>query len=71
MKKRKVKYNIKKILDKKCRWMFIIGMRSNGKSYEVKFDAISRAYNEGKKIAYVRRWDTDIKVKLCSLTLMI
>ena len=63
MKKRKVKYNIKKILDKKCRWMFIIGMRSNGKSYEVKFDAISRAYNEGKKIAYVRRWDTDIKAK--------
>ena len=43
--------------------MFIIGMRSNGKSFEVKFDALSRAYNEGKKIAYVRRWDTDIKAK--------
>lgn len=63
MKKRKIKFNIQKILSKKCRWMFIIGMRSNGKSYEVKFDSISRAYNEGKKIAYVRRWDTDIKAK--------
>ena len=63
MKKRKIKFNIQKILSKKCRWMFIIGMRSNGKSYEVKYDAISRAYKEGKKIAYVRRWDTDIKAK--------
>lgn len=63
MKKRKIKFNIQKILAKKCRWMFIIGMRSNGKSYEVKFDAITRAYKEGKKIAYVRRWDTDIKAK--------
>lgn len=62
-KKRKIKFDISKILSKKCRWMFIIGMRSNGKSYEVKYDAISRAYNEGKKIAYVRRWDTDIKAK--------
>ena len=49
-KKRKIKFDISKILSKKCRWMFIIGMRSNGKSYEVKFDAISRAYHEGKKI---------------------
>lgn len=62
-KKRKIKFDISKILSKKCRWMFIIGMRSNGKSYEVKYDAISRAYHEGKKIAYVRRWDTDIKAK--------
>lgn len=60
-KKRKIKYDISKILSKKCRWNFIIGMRSNGKSFEVKYDAISRAYKEGKKIAYVRRWDTDIK----------
>lgn len=43
--------------------MFIIGMRSNGKSFEVKFDAIERAYKENKKIIYVRRWDTDIKTK--------
>ena len=62
-KKRKVKYDITKILSKNCRWMFIIGMRSNGKSFEVKYDAISRAYKEGKKFAYVRRWDTDIKAK--------
>ena len=62
-KKRKIKFDISKILSKKCRWMFIIGMRSNGKSYEVKFDSISRASHEGKKIAYVRRWDTDIKAK--------
>lgn len=62
-KKRKIKYDITKILAKHCRWMFIIGMRSNGKSYEVKYDAISRAYHDKKKIAYVRRWDTDIKAK--------
>ena len=62
-KKRKIKFDIRKILSKKCRWMFIIGMRSNGKSFEVKFDAIERAYKENKKIIYVRRWDTDIKTK--------
>lgn len=62
-KKRKVKFDITKILSKKCKWMFIIGMRSNGKSFEVKYDAISRAYKEGKKFVYVRRWDTDIKTK--------
>lgn len=62
-KKRKIKFDIRKILSKKCRWMFIIGMRSNGKSFEVKFDAIERAYKENKKMLYVRRWDTDIKTK--------
>ena len=56
-------YNLKPLLDCKCNWMILFGMRSNGKSYAVKKYALEDAYNNGVLFVYLRRWSEDIKAK--------
>lgn len=56
-------YNLKPLLDCKCNWMILYGMRSNGKSYAVKKHVLEQAYNTGELFVYLRRWSEDIKSK--------
>lgn len=39
----------------------IIGERSNGKTYAALMRGLERYFQEGKQIAYIRRWNTDIQ----------
>lgn len=55
-------YDIQKLIDTGCNWMILLGMRSNGKSYQVKKRALEKAYN-GERFVYLRRWSEDIKTK--------
>lgn len=41
----------------------IYGERSDGKTYSVLLGAVKRYWEAGKQMAYVRRWDEDIKGK--------
>lgn len=59
--KRKKLFDLTPVDKTGAKWKMLIGMRSRGKSFEVKFKALKKAWEKGKKIAYVRRWDTDIK----------
>ena len=64
-------YDINNILKEKCTYNIIIGKRSNGKSYAVKYLLLKTAYTEkdpitGGKIdryemGYIRRWRDEIK----------
>ena len=56
-------YDLKPLLDTKCNWLILYGMRSNGKSYAVKKHIITQAYKKGEKFVYLRRWKEDIKTK--------
>ncbi len=58
--KTKKYYDLQPLLDTKCNWMILYGMRSNGKSYAVKKHIIEDALN-GKNFVYLRRWSEDIK----------
>lgn len=54
-------YELTKLLDCKCNWMILFGMRSNGKSYAVKKHILTRAYKDNEQFVYLRRWREDIK----------
>lgn len=41
----------------------VIGMRSNGKSYDILNYSLNRYKNEGVKMVYVRRWREDLQKK--------
>ena len=56
-------YDLKNLLGCKCFWMILYGMRSNGKSYQVKKHALERAYKHNEGFIYLRRWSEDIKEK--------
>lgn len=56
-------YDLSKLLGCKCYWMILYGMRSNGKSYQVKLRALKRAYENDERFVYLRRWSEDIKQK--------
>ncbi len=56
-------YRLDNILDCKCNYMLIYGMRSNGKSFAVKERAIKRNYEQNEPFTYLRRWQQDIKQK--------
>lgn len=56
-------YDLKNLLDCKCYWMILYGMRSNGKSYAVKKHALERAFKHQEGFIYLRRWSEDIKEK--------
>lgn len=62
MKERKY-YRLDNLLDCKCNYMILYGMRSNGKSYAVKEYTLRRAYENGEAFVYLRRWSEDIKAK--------
>lgn len=53
-------YELQHLLDCKCFWMLLYGMRSNGKSYSVKKKVIEDAL-QGITFVYLRRWSEDIK----------
>lgn len=53
-------YELQHLLDCKCYWMLLYGMRSNGKSYAVKKKIIEDAL-QGITFVYLRRWGDDIK----------
>lgn len=56
-------YSLKRLLETKCYWLILYGMRSNGKSYAVKEHCIKEAYQKNIKFIYLRRWRDDIKEK--------
>ena len=56
-------YDLQNLLDCKCFYMILYGMRANGKSYAVKKHTIERAYNHNEGFIYLRRWSEDIKAK--------
>ena len=55
-------YDLQPLLDTKCNWMILYGMRSNGKSYAVKRHIILDALR-GRGFVYLRRWAEDIKAR--------
>lgn len=63
MARKKEYYNIDKLLTVDAQYYMLLGMRSNGKSYQVKKTVIVDAYKYGKKFGYVKRWSTDITAK--------
>lgn len=61
MARRKKYYSIKRLLQTKAPYMILLGMRSNGKSYQVKETVLKAAYNDKTNFVYLRRWREDIK----------
>ena len=61
MRKRKY-YNISNLLSTGAEYLMLLGMRSNGKSYQVKKTLIEDAML-GNKFVYLRRWKADLKQK--------
>ena len=60
MAKKKEYYKIDNLLKAGAQYNMLLGERSNGKSYQVKFTALKDALN-GERFVYIRRWDSDIK----------
>lgn len=58
---KKIYYDLKPIMDTGCHWKILFGMRSNGKSFACKRYVLERAYKEGRRFVYLRRWSEDIK----------
>ena len=56
-------YDLQPLLDCKCYWNILFGMRSNGKSFAVKRHALIKAYEDQEEFIYLRRWSEDIKEK--------
>lgn len=52
-------YSSKKLRKVKCDYYFIIGQKSNGKSFDVKSLLIKEALTKGRRFAYMRRWFAD------------
>ena len=56
-------YDIKNLLSTNSAYLMLLGQRSNGKSYQVKYTCVSDAYNDKGLMIYLRRWASDIKQK--------
>lgn len=52
-------YNLSKILEMKCIYNVIFGMRSNGKTYACLVHGLKEHYKNGSAIAYIRRYRED------------
>ena len=61
MGKKKQYYNIKPLLQHDANYYILLGMRANGKSYQVKLTALENAYKTGGQFVYLRRFKEDIK----------
>ena len=59
---RRKHYSIKSLLKTKASYMILLGMRSNGKSYQVKETVLTAAYSDNVNFVYLRRWREDIKM---------
>lgn len=66
MSNKHIKYlSKKKVQGIKCDYLFLIGERSNGKSYCVKSIAIEHAIKTGRMFIYLKRYDLEVKDSLC------
>ena len=62
MAKEKIKYwDINHILKIPASYYVIFGKRSNGKTYGTLEYGLKQYFNDGSEIAYIRRWDDDLK----------
>lgn len=62
--KQEVKYySLEKIKKYGAQYNVIFGKRSNGKTYATLADGLRRYKEDGKEIAYIRRWDDDLRGK--------
>lgn len=59
----KTYYDITNLLTTNAEYLMLLGMRSNGKSYQVKKTILERAYKDEGKFVYLRRWKADLKQK--------
>ena len=59
--KKSVYWLINKILATKADFMLVIGQRGNGKTFGVLKYFLEQYKKSGKRFAYLRRWDEDIK----------
>lgn len=59
--KNKKFYDITNLLKTGATYLMPLGMRTNGKSYQVKETMLKDAYKNGDKFVYLRRWQDDIK----------
>lgn len=63
MANKKTYYDITNLLSTQAQYLMLLGMRSNGKSYQVKKTLIENAYKDDIKFVYLRRWKADLKQK--------
>ena len=61
MKGKKQYYSSAKIRKLHAQYNILLGERSNGKSYDVKFNLVTDAYKDIGEFVYVRRYSDDIK----------
>lgn len=57
-------YRLDNIKKTDAQYRILLGERSNGKSYAVKEEVITRAWKDNEKFVYLRRWDLEIKQSL-------
>lgn len=60
-KTKKKYYDIKPLLKQDANYYILLGMRSNGKSYQVKKTVLEEAFNNDKMFVYLRRFKDDVK----------
>lgn len=56
-------YSLERVLRQNCRYMMIIGERSNGKTYACLDRTIERYFKEGSESGYIRRYREDFRGK--------
>lgn len=61
MRKKKKFYNIEPLLKVNAPYNILLGMRTNGKSYQAKLTVLTAAYKHDTQFVYLRRWGDDIK----------
>ena len=61
MAKKKQYYNIQPLLKHEANYYILLGMRSNGKSYQVKLTVLKAAFENQTNFVYLRRFIEDIK----------
>lgn len=66
MAQKKQYYDISNMLKTEAQFMMLLGQRTNGKSYQAKKTLIEKAYNEGEKFVYIRRWDREVKASVAA-----
>lgn len=66
-KEKSIYYSLDRILNEKCPFNFIIGERSNGKTYQVKNHILTQYLKTGKQGALIRRMYEDVKAGNCKV----
>lgn len=54
-------YSCRRALETGAQWLFLIGGRNIGKSYDVKKTVVEDCFKRGVQFVYLRRWNKDIK----------